>query len=313
MSDTTSDATGAGATSLRYDTVTLLSDLGNADGFVGVIHSVIRQMAPGSGVVDLTHDIAPFDVRAGSLVLARSVQFLCPGVIIGMVEPAVGTGQRPIALEVAGGAAVLVGADNGLLAPAVGMIGGAERAVVLDNAEYHLPTASTTFPGRDIYAPVAAHLCNGVDFTDLGTEVDPATLMPGLVPLTSLDDEDGTPVLNAEVLWVDRFGNVQLNVDPDELDGWGDRLHLRVGTSTRTARRVTAFGQLTTGEIGLLVDADGLVALVTDRHPAADELGLATGDAVALGPLDDEDVPAGIRTAVTIGRSRPTDPTGATS
>ncbi|HQF95243.1 MAG TPA: SAM-dependent chlorinase/fluorinase [Microthrixaceae bacterium] len=296
-----------------YDTVTLLSDLGTADGFVGVIHSVIRQMAPGAGVVDLTHGIAPFDVRAGSLVLARSVQFLCPGVIIGMVDPSVGTEQRAIALEVAGGAAVLLGPDNGLLAPAVGMIGGAERAVVLDNTDLHLPTASTTFPGRDIYAPVAAHLCNGVAFADLGSEVDPGSLMPGLVPLTSLEqDADGVDVLGAEVLWVDHFGNVQLNVDPDELDGWGDRIQLRIGTNVRTATRITAFGQLTTGEIGLLVDADGLVAVVTDRHPAAEELGLATGDAVALSPIGDDQA-IGVRTAVTIGRRDPasTPPGGA--
>ena len=296
---------------LRYDTVTLLSDLGTADGFVGVIHSVIRQMAPGAGVVDLTHGIAPFDVRAGSLVLARSVQYLCPGVIVGMVDPAVGTGQRAIALEVAGGAAVLLGPDNGLLAPAVGMLGGAERAVVLDNTDLHLPTAATTFPGRDVYAPVAAHLCLGLDLLELGTEVDPAGLTPGLVPLTSLEpDADGVDVLSAEVLWVDHYGNVQLNVDPDEIDGWGDRIAVRLDGVARTATRVTAFGQLSTGEIGLLVDADGLVAIVTDRHPASVELSLGTGDAVLLSRVADDDGPAGARTAVTIGRRPPTAPGG---
>lgn len=291
---------------LRYDTVTLLSDLGLTDGFVGVIHSVVRQMAPGVGIVDLTHDVQPFDVRAGSLVLARSVQYLCPGVIIGMVDPSVGTAQRAIALEVAGGAAVLLGPDNGLLAPAVGMIGGADRAVVLDDPQFHLPTSATTFPGRDLFAPVAAHLCLGTPFLELGTEVDPASLMPGLVPLTSVeDDADGIPVLSAEVLSVDRFGNVQLNVDPDELDGWGEQLQIRLEGTIRTAARITAFGELTTGQIGLLVDADGLIAVVLDRHSAADDLGLATGDAVLLSALPDGESP-GVRTAVTIGRSRPT-------
>jgi hypothetical protein len=133
------------------------------------------------------------------------------------------------------------------------------------------------------------------------------------VPLTSLEqDADGVDVLGAEVLWVDHFGNVQLNVDPDELDGWGDRIQLRIGTNVRTATRITAFGQLTTGEIGLLVDADGLVAVVTDRHPAAEELGLATGDAVALSPIGDDQA-IGVRTAVTIGRRDPasTPPGGA--
>src|SRR4051794_29952789 len=111
-------------TELRYDTVTLLSDYGSADGFAGVVHSVIRQLCPGVGIVDLTHDITPFDVRGGSLVLARSVQYVCPGVIMAVVAPGVGTSRKPVAIEVAEGRAVFVGPDNGLLAPAVGMIGG---------------------------------------------------------------------------------------------------------------------------------------------------------------------------------------------
>ncbi|MFN8050176.1 MAG: SAM-dependent chlorinase/fluorinase [Acidimicrobiales bacterium] len=289
---------------MSYDTVTLLSDFGTADGFVGVVHSVIRQMAPGVGIVDLTHEVAPFDVRGGSLTLARSVQFLCPGVIVAMVDPAVGTEQRHVALVVAGGAAVLIGPDNGLLAPAVGMLGGAERAVVLDNSEHHLPTTSTTFPGRDVYAPVAAALCNGVELDALGTEVDPGSLMPGLVPLTSLEDgPDGLPVLGAEVLWVDRFGNVQLNVEPEEIDAFGARLTARVSGVARTVSRVSAFAGLGTGELGLLVDADGLISIVADRSSAAEELGLAVGDAVALSPLGDDD-DRGVRTAVQIGRTR---------
>lgn len=296
---------------LRYDTVTLLSDFGASDGTVGVVHSVIRQMAPGVGIVDLSHGVPRFDVRAGSLTLARSVQFLCPGVIVGMVDPAAGTAQRSVAVEVAGGAAVLVGPDNGLLAPAVGMVGGAERAVVLDRVDRHLPTDATTFLARDVLAPVAAHLCGGVELTDVGTEVDPASLMPGLVPLTSLEtDDDGAPVLYAEVLWVDHFGNVQLNVDPDEIAEWGSPLALGAHGVSRTVRRVAGFAELATGELGLLLDADGLIAVVADRHAAADELSLGVGDEVTLAPLDDRVDPSGdgprggTRTNVEIGRTR---------
>ncbi|HNI35076.1 MAG TPA: SAM-dependent chlorinase/fluorinase, partial [Microthrixaceae bacterium] len=142
---------------LRYDTVTLLSDMGTVDGFVGVVHSVIRQMAPGVGVVDLSHGVAPFDVRGGSLTLARSVQYLCPGVIVGLVDPGAGGPQRPIALEVAGGAAVLIGPDNGLLSLAVR----SAKSVVayqLTNPRWRLPNVSRTFHGRDVFAPAAAHL-----------------------------------------------------------------------------------------------------------------------------------------------------------
>lgn len=291
--------------SLRYDTVTLLSDFGVSDGTVGVVHSVIRQMAPGVGIVDLSHGVPRFDVRAGSLTLARSVQFLCPGVIVGMVDPAAGTAGRAVAIEVAGGAAVLVGPDNGLLAPAVGMVGGAERAVVLDRDDLHLPTEATTFLARDVLAPVAAHLCGGTPLTEVGTEVDPATLMPGLVPLTSLEtDDEGVPTLHSEVLWVDHFGNVQLNVDPDEIAEWGSPLTVGAHGTFRTVRRVSGFAELATGELGLLLDADGLMAVVADRHAAATEMSVEVGDAVTLSPLDDDPTDRGTRTAVEIGRPR---------
>ena len=107
----------------------------------------------------------------------------------------------------------MIGPDNGLLAPAVAMAGGAERAVVLTNPEYQLEAAGATFAGRDVFAPAAAHVCNGVDLAELGPEIDPVLLLPGTVPLPR---EDGDAMI-AEVLWVDRFGNCQLNVGPDDL------------------------------------------------------------------------------------------------
>lgn len=287
----------------RYDTVTLLSDLGTADGYVGVLHSIVRQLAPGVGVVDLTHEIEACDVQAGALVLARSVQYLCPGVIVGLVDPGVGSDRRPIALEVAGGAAVLVGPDNGLLASAVGMIGGAERAVVLDNVDYHLRSDATTFAARDIFAPVAAHLCAGVAFEDLGTLVDPATLTPGLVPLSRTEqDADGTPVLEAEALWVDRFGNVQLNAELDDVAEFGDLLEVRTTRGARTVSLVSTYSDLADGAIGLLVDSDGLLSLVTYGRSASTELVVSRGDAVSLRPISDDGTATS--TTVALGPTR---------
>lgn len=287
----------------RYDTVTLLSDLGTTDGYVGVLHSIVRQLAPGVGVVDLTHEIEACDVQAGALVLARSVQYLCPGVIVGLVDPGVGSDRRPIALEVAGGAAVLVGPDNGLLASAVGMIGGAERAVVLDNVDYHLRSDATTFAARDIFAPVAAHLCAGVAFEDLGTLVDPATLTPGLVPLNRTEqDADGTPVLEAEALWVDRFGNVQLNAELDDVAEFGDLLEVRTTRGARTVSLVSTYSDLADGAIGLLVDSDGLLSLVTYGRSASTELVVSRGDAVSLRPISDDGTATS--TTVALGPTR---------
>lgn len=285
----------------RYDTVTLLSDLGTADGWVGVLHSIIRQLAPEAGVVDLTHAVPPFDVRAGALVLARSVQYLCPGVIVGAVDPQVGSGQRAVALEVADGAAVLIGPDNGLLAPAVGMLGGAGRAFVLDNADFHLATGARTFAARDVYVPVAAHLCAGATLEQVGTEIDPGTLLPGLVPLNRLEtDESGAPVMEAEVLWVDRFGNVQLNVQPDELEGWPNMAQLEANGRVRTLVGVGTFAELDSNQLGLVIDSDGLVSVVLYGNSAAAELNVERGDAVALRPLHDE----APRTPVNLGPTR---------
>ena len=283
---------------LRYDIITFLSDYGHADEFVGVVHSVIRSITPEAAVVDLTHDIAPHDVRAAGLLLARSAQYLCPGVVLAVVDPGVGGDRRAVAVEVGDGVSVLVGPDNGLLAPAVAMVGGATRAVELTNTDFHLPAAGATFAGRDIFAPVAAQLCQGVDLAELGERVEPGLLQPGVLPLSR--EEDG--VVMAQVLWVDRFGNAQLNVDPDELAAFGDRVRLRFGDTTRSARLGTAYAELGPGDVGLLVDSYGLLALAVNGHSAAATLGLAEGDELTLEPLEGDDVArsAGVSTPVTL-------------
>ncbi|MEY2457428.1 MAG: hypothetical protein QOJ67_3548 [Acidimicrobiaceae bacterium] len=282
----------------RHSTITFLSDYGRTDEFVGVVHSVIRCIAPDVGVIDLTHDVDPHDVRGGGLVLARSAQYLAPGVVLAVVDPGVGTDRRGIAVEVGGGQSVLVGPDNGLLAPAVSMVGGADRAVSLTNPDYQLASPGPTFAGRDVFAPAAAHLALGVDLYELGDPVDPITLLPGLLPVTR--EEDGW--LIAEVLWVDRFGNAQLNVDPDEIAGWGARVKLRAGEQTRTATSATTYAGLKVGEVGLVVDSYGMLSVAVDRGSAADELHVRAGDQVTLAPFGDgDDREPGVDTAVTLG------------
>jgi S-adenosylmethionine hydrolase len=288
----------------RFDTVSFLTDYGTADEFVGVVKSVIRDLAPHVGVVDLTHEIPPFDVRAGSLALARCIGYVPSGVVLAVVDPGVATDRRAVAIEVAGGAGVLIGPDNGLLAPAVAMAGGAERAVELTNREYRLEAAGATFAGRDVFAPAAAHVCNGVPISELGPGIDPVLLLPATVPLPR---EEGEAMI-AEVLWVDRFGNAQLNVGPDDLPAtWGSALQLRIGNpadpsggAVRRAIRATSFAELAGGAVGLVLDSYGMLAVAMDRRSAADELGLAAGDQVAIVALDDVG-PAAVETAVDLG------------
>ncbi len=276
----------------RYDTVTFLTDYGTRDEFVGVVKAVIRDLAAHVTVLDLTHEVPPFDVRAGSLVLARSVGYLPEGIVVAVVDPGVGTARRAVAIEVAGGNGVFIGPDNGLLASAVALAGGAERAVVLSNPDYQLPAPGATFAGRDIFAPAAAHLANGVDLAELGEAIDPALLLPGVVPLSRLEAE----VLLCEVLWVDRFGNCQLNVGPDELAelaGAETRVRVSVGDlsdpTVRVAAVAAAFADVPTGAVGLVVDSYGMLALALDRRSAADELQVAAGDQVRITRLDDGD------------------------
>jgi S-adenosyl-L-methionine hydrolase (adenosine-forming) len=266
---------------LRYDTISFLTDYGHADESVGVVKSVIRAIAPAAVVLDITHDIEPHDVRAGGLALARAAQYLVPGVVLAVVDPGVGTERRAIAIEVGGGQSVLVGPDNGLLAPAVGMAGGATRAVVLDNPDYHLTAPGPTFAGRDVFGPVAAHLCTGVPLDEVGTEVAPHQLLPGVLPVAG-PGKDGA--FSCEVLWVDRFGNAQLNVDPDDVAAFGQAVTIRIGQRDRTAQRARSYGDIPPAGIGLIVDSYGLLTIAVDRGSAADELGLHEGDSLTLEP-----------------------------
>ena len=268
----------------RRDTISFLSDYGTVDEFVGVVKSVVRTIAPHVTVVDLTHEVPPHDVRAGGLALARAVQYLAPGVVLAVVDPGVGTERRAVAVEVAGGDGIFVGPDNGLLAPAVAMAGGATAAVELSKVDHHLSSPGPTFAGRDVFAPVSALLCNGLRLEDVGVPVDPAGLLPGILPISRLEGD----VLHAEVLWVDRFGNAQLNLDPDEVPE-GERLVLTIGGQRRTAKRAHTYAAVGPGEIGLVVDSYGLLSVVLDQASAADQLGLGAGDAVLVEAPGDDD------------------------
>jgi S-adenosyl-L-methionine hydrolase (adenosine-forming) len=267
--------------------VSFLSDYGRADEFVGVCHGVMLDITPDLRIVDLTHDVAPFDVRAGALALVRAVQYVPDGVVLAVVDPGVGTERRCIAVEVEGG--FLVGPDNGLLAPAVAMLGGPARIVALENPQYQLVAPGPTFAGRDIMAPAASYLAGGLQIGELGPAVDPASLAPGLVPLPR-EDDDGT--LGGEVLWVDHFGNCQLNVAPEQLVERGvvpgGFVGVTIAGKERRARWVGAFAEAKPSELVLLVDSYGMCALAFDQRSAAAELGLGAGTSVTMVALVEE-------------------------
>ncbi|HTC80262.1 MAG TPA: SAM-dependent chlorinase/fluorinase [Acidimicrobiia bacterium] len=264
--------------------VSFLSDYGLTDEFVGVCKAVMLGLAPDVRILDLGHDIPVHDVRAGALLLVRAVQYLPDDcVLVAVVDPGVGTDRRSVAIEVETG--FLVGPDNGLLAPAVAMLGGATRVVSLTNPEYQLEAPGATFAGRDIFAPAAGYLAAGTPLEALGELVDPMALVPGMVPLPR--DEGGRAA--GEVLWVDRYGNAQLNIDPGDLAALGvepgGALEIQCGNDRRTGRWVGSYAEAGPFELAVVVDSYGLVSITRDRRAAAEELGLQPGSAVTLGPV----------------------------
>jgi len=242
---------------------------------------VITDMAPHVRITDITHGVPAFDVRAGSLALARAIQYVPDGIVIAVVDPGVGSTRRAIAIEVSNGRGVLLGPDNGLLASAAAMAGGAERVFELSNAMLHFEAPGTTFAGRDIFAPVAGFLCNGGAIEEVGLEVDSASVMPGLVPIPTNETHatygDG---VRCEVTWVDVYGNCQLNIGPEDLVHLGPVLRLVIGDDVRSARMTSHFADIDGGAIGAVTDSYGMVALAVDRGSAAEVLSIGAGDGV---------------------------------
>jgi S-adenosylmethionine hydrolase len=242
-------------------------------------------------VVDLTHEIPPFDVRAGALALERSVPHLGPGVVVAVVDPEVGTDRRAIAVEVASsdGPRFLVGPDNGIIGFAMDLLGGVTRAMELPPATARVETGGT-FDGRDVFAPAAARLWAGGDLQDLGVPIDVGTLRRLEVPKVEVREGE----IQAEVLWVDRFGNVQLAARQSdaEASGLSPELVVVSGQVTVTARPSTSFsGALAATVMGetavpevlrLIVDSNGRLALVRRQDSAAAVLRVFAGDMISV-------------------------------
>jgi S-adenosylmethionine hydrolase len=260
--------------------ISFLSDYGLEDEFVGVVHRVIAAHAPGATVIDVTHQVPAHDIRAGALTLWRAAAWLAPGVILAVVDPGVGTTRRAVAIEVADAGALLVGPDNGLLLPAATSLGPLTAAVELRPPE-GLTSAGpgATFAGRDLFARAAARLAAGADINSLGLPVDPASLAGEPIPVPQLTCDGG---LRGEVLWIDRFGNAQLNVRPDDINPAGSIVTLVAGHHHGAARRADTYAELDPGEVGLVTDSYGLLSISCREASAAARLGLHTGDRVWL-------------------------------
>lgn len=261
--------------------VSFLSDFGYQDEFVGVVHGVLAKLAPESRVIDVGHGFPRGNVKAAALALTRAVQYLPEGVCIAVVDPGVGTARRAIAAETPWG--TFIGPDNGLLSPAVAMVGGAHKIVSIENPDAIIPSPGETFHGRDVFAPAAALIASGEAAIDeLGTQVPGEEIVPLLLPLT--ETEGG--VITGEAWWVDQFGNVQTNIAPEDMGGIGvspgETVTVKVGATMHSVPWASAYGDVEEGEILIHVDSVGLLALAVRGGSAAEELNLAEGLAVSL-------------------------------
>lgn len=261
--------------------VSFLSDFGLDDEFVGVVHGVIARIAPDVRVIDVTHAVAPGDVRAGALTLLRSVQYVPEGVMLAVVDPGVGTGRQAIVAETSWG--YFVGPDNGLLAPAVAMVGGASKIVAIENPELRIPSAGETFHGRDLFGPAAAVLASGqAAIDDIGPEVPADSVTPLMLPLVEHDEG----AVRGEVLWVDHFGNAQTNITPEDLSlagvTPGTDVVLRIGAIEHTLQYVAAYGDVEIGEGLLHVDSYGQIAVAVRQGRAVEDFPLEEHIAVTL-------------------------------
>jgi S-adenosylmethionine hydrolase len=261
--------------------ITFLSDFGLQDDFVGTCHGVIKRIAPDADVVDITHGIEATQVLQGALVLANTLPYMPEAVHLAVVDPGVGSDRKAVAIRGRDGR-LYVGPDNGLLVPAAERLGGLEGAWELENPSYRLEPVSSTFHGRDIFAPAAAHLASGIDPGELGPALPPAALVRLEVPVPVFGDG----FIHAHVLIVDRFGNIQLNLTTGDLERAGiesgTQVEIEVGLQRFYACAASTFADVRPGDIVVYEDSYGNIALAINVGNAAEMLAARPGDSVGI-------------------------------
>ena len=252
---------------------------------MGVCRGVIKRIAPDAEVIDITHGIAPHSVVQGAFVLASTVPFMPEGIHLAVVDPGVGSDRRAIALRGTDGR-LYVGPDNGLLVLSADRLGGVERAVELANPAYRLEPVARTFHGRDVFAPAAAHLAAGVELAELGPGIAARELVRIDLPAPSI----GQRRIRATVVYVDRFGNVQLNLTRDDLAQVGiesgSKLEIAVGFERYYAVAARTFAEVRGGDIVLYEDAYWNISLAINRGNAAEMFGVSPGDDLKISAAD---------------------------
>ncbi len=252
--------------------LTFLSDYGFEDAFLGVCKGVIARTAPDIKVIDVLHLVTPQDVEQGAATLAAAVPYLpSPAVHLALVDPFRATPTRGIAVRTADGS-TFVSPDNGLTSQAWDIVGGAVQAHLIDNAELWLPAPARTFRGRDVFSPVAARLASGTPIEQVGTPVPVEQLERLLTRLPEVDDDH----VHAEVVTVDHFGNLTLNLQRADLEAaginLGDEVELRVSGKTRIVPFLLTYGEVGIGRLAVCEDSFRTITIAVNQGSAGDVL-----------------------------------------
>jgi S-adenosylmethionine hydrolase len=259
--------------------VSLLTDFGSRDPSAGIMRAVVLGICPEAAIVDISHEVAKYRVRDAALLLWSAAPYLPIGAHVAVVDPGVGTERRAVAMETARGDH-LVGPDNGLLMPAATRLGGIVRVHQLDSPQYRLPVISSSFHGRDIFAPAAAHLAMGVPLEFMGPAIDPRSLRI----LDWPEPEVFPGVVRTSIIYLDTFGNVKLSALVSHLFSamgqlvMGEPVYLRVtdalGSADLELSWVDTFGNVPPGEALLYEDSYGRLTIAINQGSAAELLDL---------------------------------------
>jgi S-adenosylmethionine hydrolase len=259
--------------------ISFLTDFGARDPSAAIMRGVVLGIAPDARIVDISHEVRKFAIRDGALLLWCALPYLPIGFHVAVVDPGVGTARLPVAIATERGD-VLIGPDNGLLLAAAERLGGIRAVHLLEAEAYRLPVVSTSFHGRDIFAPAAAHLASGVRLADLGKALDPGRLVAS--PIRQPSVEPG--LLRSSVVYVDTFGNVKLAGLRADLEAAlgalqaGDPLVLDLGGGGRDLAIATTwqatFGDVAVGETLVYEDSYGRICLAASQADAAAKHGI---------------------------------------
>jgi S-adenosylmethionine hydrolase len=260
--------------------ISFASDFGLEDGSVGVVKGVINRIDEDLKVIDISHGIPPQNIKYGSLLLMRAIQYIPPGVLLQLVDPGVGSERKPIAIKTDWG--VMIGPDNGLLNLACATVGGAKQAFELENENWIIPHEGNTFHARDIFSPFAAAYASGqLELEDFGQELNLEDLKQYLIPLTDISDKE----IKGEILYVDNFGNCQTNISPEELKEKnfqiGDSLSLKVENQELTSKWCNNY-ENSVGGVGIVTDSWGMISIFLSNGDASKLLNCKDGSKVTI-------------------------------